>query len=992
MASYKILSKARIAVFNGVPKLTTNERKALMVQDAKTKKVIRKLQSSSNKIGFLVQRAYFQQKGRFFNPEQFRKIDIREAERSIGLTKACFNLDEYNEKTAYAHRKIIRELYNWTPYTDQTTSTLKKLAKILAKEQTDFEEALFSLHKHCWFNKIEIPSYSNLERIVISSHEEFIENKKSLLDKYITEEQKNSLLSLLDLELTGTTFSNLKKIKYGIDHNTLRENAEILELFKEIFFIALPLIEKLELSNYATKEFSTWIYHSSLTQATSLKDNNLLLLRLLSFVKDQFYLRQDHAVDAILKKLKATINKARGFDRTKRDLIEAQLLEANQTVVYSAKNAHGVIKLIGETAKNEQISIHERNEKVVNLVDSYLEATDPEFDETVARLESKLGSIAAHSNYYDYLFSAAKSLVKSLSPLVKAIEYDESSQDKQLLNAITHFKNNKKFLLVDDNSSNVPIDFLNKKDLQAFNKEDPVQIPKTTKFKVLLLSNINDALRNRTLILKYSYRFIADEQFWFTDEEWGSNRLDILTSTNLLHFADGKQVLQGIGAKLNNSYKRLNEGLNKNDFVVIDKNGEWRIKKDEADFSALEFIPKMLDEDGKSRTLYELLQEIDDISDFSSNFKHFQYKNTKSEVDKKLIYAVIMSLGTNLGHNDMSKACKSITNKHLRDTEVRRFSIKNLQKTNASIVSSIQNLSLPTIFNDAYGVLHTSSDGKKIIVAVDSLLANYSYKYYGKEQGITVNSFVDNSQSFFHVNVMTSSDREAAYMMDGIVQSKKHFFGERNDELDNDLFGNPKHSTDYHGYTDAMFSGLHLLDVSFAPRLIDLPSRALYSYDNKTLLKNSNYLIGPKTPVKKNLILEQWDNILRLMAAIKSGRQSASLIFRRLAASKKASKLYEAFKSLGQLIKSNFIANYLSNQDLRKSIQKQLNRVELGQKLSSAIFFGRKGHLTVGGEIEIHRAMLCKTILKNVIILWNYLYLSDQIFDLKRLFTHKRAF
>ena len=38
---------------------------------------------------------------------------------------------------------------------------------------------------------------------------------------------------------------------------------------------------------------------------------------------------------------------------------------------------------------------------------------------------------------------------------------------------------------------------------------------------------------------------------------------------------------------------------------------------------------------------------------------------------------------------------------------------------------------------------------------------------------------------------------------------KKQFFGERNNELDNDLFGNPKHSTDYHGYTDAMFSGLH---------------------------------------------------------------------------------------------------------------------------------------------------------------------------------------
>ena len=44
----------------------------------------------------------------------------------------------------------------------------------------------------------------------------------------------------------------------------------------------------------------------------------------------------------------------------------------------------------------------------------------------------------------------------------------------------------------------------------------------------------------------------------------------------------------------------------------------------------------------------------------------------------------------------------------------------------------------------------------------------------------------------------------------------------------------------------------------------------------------------------------------------------------------------------GQLLKSHFIANYLANEELRRSIQKQLNRVELGQKFSNALFFGKK--------------------------------------------------
>ena len=39
--------------------------------------------------------------------------------------------------------------------------------------------------------------------------------------------------------------------------------------------------------------------------------------------------------------------------------------------------------------------------------------------------------------------------------------------------------------------------------------------------------------------------------------------------------------------------------------------------------------------------------------------------------------------------------------------------------------------------------------------------------------------------------------------------------------------------------------------------------------------------------------------------------------------------------------------------DLRQKIQKQLNRVELGQKPQEAVFFGRKGKLYVGDDVSI---------------------------------------
>ena len=85
-------------------------------------------------------------------------------------------------------------------------------------------------------------------------------------------------------------------------------------------------------------------------------------------------------------------------------------------------------------------------------------------------------------------------------------------------------------------------------------------------------------------------------------------------------------------------------------------------------------------------------------------------------------------------------------------------------------------------------VLHTSSDGQKFEVAVDSLNANYSFKYLGKDKGVSVVSFIDMRHLLWHSTVISSAEREAAYVIDGLMH---------NDVVKSDI-----HSTDTHGYSD----------------------------------------------------------------------------------------------------------------------------------------------------------------------------------------------
>ena len=79
-------------------------------------------------------------------------------------------------------------------------------------------------------------------------------------------------------------------------------------------------------------------------------------------------------------------------------------------------------------------------------------------------------------------------------------------------------------------------------------------------------------------------------------------------------------------------------------------------------------------------------------------------------------------------------------------------------------------------------------------MAVDSLNSAYSFKYFGSDKGSTVYTFIDERQALFYSTVISASEREAAYVLDGITH---------NDVVKSDI-----HSTDTHGYTESIFGAI----------------------------------------------------------------------------------------------------------------------------------------------------------------------------------------
>ena len=83
-------------------------------------------------------------------------------------------------------------------------------------------------------------------------------------------------------------------------------------------------------------------------------------------------------------------------------------------------------------------------------------------------------------------------------------------------------------------------------------------------------------------------------------------------------------------------------------------------------------------------------------------------------------------------------------------------------------------------------------------------------------------------------------------------------------------------------------------------------------------------------------------------------------------------------------LKSNFILRYLDDVKLRQAIEKQLNKVELANRFTRDVAVGNPRCFSQGEKEEQETAEACNRLIKNSIICWNYLYLSDKLRRLEK--------
>jgi len=254
-----------------------------------------------------------------------------------------------------------------------------------------------------------------------------------------------------------------------------------------------------------------------------------------------------------------------------------------------------------------------------------------------------------------------------------------------------------------------------------------------------------------------------------------------------------------------------------------------------------------------------------------------------------------------------------------------------------------------------------SADGLRFVVPLRTVHAGKNPRYFGIERGVTWYNLVADQGIGLHGVVVTGTLRDSLILLSLLL-------GQQTPLQPTEIM------TDTGAYADSMFGLLWLLGFQFSPRLSDVGATRLWRIDRTADYGVLNDL--SRHPIRTQLIVDHWDDLLRLAGSLSTGTVQAESLIRMLQRGDRPTKLGRALQELGRVIKTLFVLNYLDDEAYRRRMLTQLNRGEGRHKLARVVFYRQRGELRQRYREGQENQLTALGLVVNAIIVWNTLYLE----------------
>jgi len=663
------------------------------------------------------------------------------------------------------------------------------------------------------------------------------------------------------------------------------------------------------------------------------KDNKryaLLVILLINLSKDLI----DKAFDIHHRQMLTLFSKGR---KTQEQIQQQNGKKINEKVIHFASLGQILIK-----AKQDGIDPFKALEKIFD------------WDSFVSSVEEAQGlTRPIDFDYLDLLQTKFYFLRRYTPTLLRVLEFTSTKSNEPLINAITVIKElnqtGKRKIPLD-----APIEFISKRWKKYLYDDDGVI--NRHYYEMAILEELREHVKSGDISITGSKQYMDFEEYILSKEEWKIRKINIDLAVDISYESYINERITSLNERLQWFSKNLHHLKG-----VSFTNGKLSLSRLEKDFpeeaknlslSLYQLIPRI--------KLTELLMDVAKITGFHEEFTHASTNKIPDKEETITILATLLAMGTNIGLGKMADASPNITYKQLANVSQWRMYEEALNRAQTVLVNFHHKLSLSKHWGDG---TTSSSDGMRIELGVSSLYAD-SNPHYGTGKGATIYRFTSDQFSTFSAKIIPTSSRDAPHMVDGLL----------NNSTDLNI---QEHFTDTAGYTDQVFGLTHLFGFRFAPRLRDLADSKLFTIAESDVYVNLNEIFRGK--INKSVIKENYDEVLRVASSIKDGKVSAALMLNKLSSYSRQNGISTALREMGKIEKTIFILDYLSSEELRRKIQKGLNKGEAMNGLARAIFFGKQGELRERTmENQLQRASALNIII-NAISIWNTLYLEKAV-------------
>lgn len=970
MPRINLFKKEEITAFDSPPVLTEKERKVIftLIETGNRKIYFRK---KISKVGFLLQLGYFRAHKKFFTPEQYLITDVEYVCKMVGARR-IYDLTSENYTSYLKHRTILLDILGYRQFKTFKPIFIEE-AGALVRTALRPKDIFHSLLDFLEERRIERPKYYVFAEAISTALNSFESDLVLRTGKLLTDELKDLLDGLMSLPSNPDEINpqnpylitKLKKPDQRMAVGRIRESLEDFNVIKELHTELKGSIENLAISKELLNYYAVWVIKAEHIQFDSISSKPLKRLYLIAFIIYQFRLRQDLFVDTFLQSVQGYLNKTEKI--VSKDFLRGEIVGPKAGGRNFSKLRNIILSSKQRMLQAKEILYSERfeeNEKIQRLMEVIPNGGKPFQDQLLDELE-KIDSVNVkrlrERMLYSQLSKGYRKIQNKVGGILQALEFNSLTSDNSIIEAIADYKQRNGRV-----TPKSPVAFVSEKDRKWVLAD--LENGQMGLYKVFLFKAVSDHIKAGSLNLEYSDKYKSIDEYLIHPKVWSETKNQIIERANLSSIQDFNTFLKSISERLDNQFQNANEKAGDNKNLKIGRNGKPKVITPRTTTDESEGCAEILGKD-LYVPLIKILSDVKYATKMSDAFTHYSRKTSKRGISDDILFAALMGLGCNIGVRKMGKISKGIGADKLEYAVRWYFSKENIEEANRRVLSVTESLSLPKIFLRDGDSLHTSSDGQKYGVAIPSIHARYSYKYFGTGKGVSAYSFIDEKSRLFYNTIISTSEREAGYVLDGLMH---------NLDIESDI-----HSTDTHGYSEIIFGICNTLGIFFAPRIKNYSNQLLYTFRTnrrKQYEKKGYVLLSSKGKlIDDKLLGSQWDNILRLLCTIKLRESKASEILKRLSSYSKQHPLYRALKELGRIYKTIFLLRYLTETPLRQAITKQLNKVELSHDFANAVFFARNQEFKVATKDEQQIALSCRHLIQNSIILWNYLSISDKL-------------